>query len=102
MYLLIFDLFLCIYLLYMVNINMFKGLKIYFWGKRIWMVNYILFMLIWCVCIFVDLLFKKRERDVNLYYVYIIFKFFICVLYKYVFIFFKKNYILKDEIIILV
>lgn len=33
MYLLIFDLFLCIYLLYMANTNMFKGLKYIFEGK---------------------------------------------------------------------
>lgn len=36
--------------------------KIYSWGKGICMANYTSLTLIWCACIFVDSLSKKRER----------------------------------------
>lgn len=74
--------------------------KIYSWGKRIWMANYTSLTLIWCACIFVDSLSKKRERDANLHHVHITLKSLICASYKHVLISPKKNHTLKDEIII--
>lgn len=69
--------------------------KIYSWGKRIWMANYTSLTLIWCACIFVDSLSKKRERDANLHHVHITLTSLICASHKHVLIIFllKKSYI---------
>lgn len=101
MYLLTLDSLSCIYSLYMANTNMSKGLKIYSWGKRIWMANYTSLTLIWCACIFVDSLSKKREREMQ---IYIMFTSLSNLSYAHrtntCLFLLKKNHTLKDEIII--
>lgn len=99
MYLLTLDSLSCIYSLYMANTNMSKGLKYILEGKGYeWQI--IRHLLIWCACIFVDSLSKKRERDANLHHVHITLKSLICASYKHVLISPNKNHTLKDEIII--